>query len=98
QTAIHNTPVTIGALWQRLQSLRARVDALHQSVLPALEDNQRLSMKSLQAGEIGLFQLLLVNRQVLDGKRDLIDAQTELRQTQIELRQATGWKDAEGPR
>ncbi len=93
QAATRNTDSSVAALWQKLQSLTARVDALLQTVLPALEENQRLSVKSLQAGEIGLFQLLVVNRQVLDGRRDLIDAQTELRLTRITLHQAAGWTD-----
>lgn len=81
----------VQALWLKMQSQAARVDALRNSALPALEENQRLSLKSLQAGEIGLTQLLLVNRQVLDGKRDLIDAETELRLTRIALNRAAGW-------
>lgn len=94
QAATRNTASDVRALWQRLQSLTARVEALQKTVLPALQENQRLSVKSLQAGEIGLFQLLVVNRQVLDGRRDLIDAQTELRTTRIELERAAGWSDS----
>lgn len=90
-TERRNSHASITALWQQLQSLNRRVDALQKSVLPALEENQRLSVKSLQAGEISLVQLLLVNRQVLDGRRDMIDALTEQRMTQIALRQAAGW-------
>lgn len=97
QATERNTNSSIAALWQKLQSLTARVDALQQTVLPALEENQRLSVKSLQAGEIGLFQLLVVNRQVLDGQRDLIDAQTELRLTRIAMHQAAGWTAAATP-
>jgi cobalt-zinc-cadmium efflux system outer membrane protein len=94
QAATRNTASDVRALWQGLQSLTARVEALQKTVLPALQENQRLSVKSLQAGEIGLFQLLVVNRQVLDGRRDLIDAQTELRTTRIELERAAGWSDS----
>jgi cobalt-zinc-cadmium efflux system outer membrane protein len=97
QSTRRNVDANITALWQKLQSLIMRVDALQQTVLPALEENQRLSAKSLQVGEIGLFQLLVVNRQVLDGRRDLIDAQTELRQTRIALEQAAGWIDTGAP-
>jgi len=93
ETVTRNTAASVSALWQKLQSLSARVDALRQTVIPALEENQRLSVKSLQAGEIGLFQLLVVNRQVLDGRRDLIDAETELRLTRIALQLAAGWTD-----
>lgn len=98
QTVSRNGGASVAALWQKLQSLSLRVEALQQTVLPALEDNQRLSVKSLQAGEIGLSQLLLVNRQVLDGRRDLIDAQTELRLTRIALHQAAGWTDTANAR
>lgn len=93
-----NSHARVSALWQQLQSLSARVDALRTSIMPALEENQRLSVKSLQAGEISLVQLLLVNRQVLDGRRDMIDALTELRMTQIALRQAAGWIAPPGTR
>lgn len=98
QSAIRDTGGDINALWQKLQSQTVRANALRQSALPALEENQRLSLKSLQAGEIGLMQLLLVNRQVLDGRRDLIDAETELRMTRIALQQAAGWLDTGAPR
>lgn len=98
QAAMRNGGASVNALWQKLQSLNARVDALQQTVLPALEENQTLSVKSLQAGEIGLFQLLVVNRQVLDGRRDLIEARTELRLTRIALYQAAGWFDPEEAR
>ncbi len=93
QSAVRDVAADINAMWQKLQSQTARTNALRQSALPALEENQRLSLKSLQAGEIGLMQLLLVNRQVLDGQRDLIDAETELRMTRIALQQAAGWRD-----
>lgn len=95
QTATRNGASSVSALWQKLQSLVARVDALRKTVLPALEENQTLSVKSLQAGEIGLFQLLVVNRQVLDGRRDLIDALTDLRLTRIALQLVAGVADGE---
>ena len=78
-------------LWKRWENLQARVQRLTESVLPSLEDNQHLSSVSFQVGEIGLLQLLLVNRQVLDGKRDLLDARTELRLTKVALEAASGW-------
>ncbi|MEW6590296.1 MAG: TolC family protein [Pseudomonadota bacterium] len=82
------------ALWERYTHLKARVERLKESVLPSLEENQRLSAVSFRAGEIGLLQLLLVNRQVLDGQRDLLDARTELRLTQAALEAAAGWQPA----
>ncbi|MBI3730379.1 MAG: TolC family protein [Burkholderiales bacterium] len=94
ETSIRDTGSNINSLWKKLQSLSNRVNALQQNILPALEENQRLSVKSLQAGEIGLFQLLVVTRQVLDGRRDLIDAQTELRLARISLHETAGWNES----
>ena len=80
----------VRALWHRYQSLRNRVQTLRDAVLPALEENQRLSQQSLREGEIGVPQQVLVNRQLLDGRRDLLDAITELRLTRIALDQIAG--------
>ena len=81
-------------LWARWENLQARVQRLSESVLPSLEENQHLSSVSFRAGEIGLLQLLLVNRQVLDGQRDLLDARTELRLTKVALESTSGWQPA----
>jgi cobalt-zinc-cadmium efflux system outer membrane protein len=91
QAAERDTQATVNALWQRLQSLQQRTERLQRTVLPSLEENQRLSLKALQAGEIGLSQFLLVRRQVLDGRRDLLEARTDLRLVRIALEAAGGW-------
>ena len=82
------------ALWERRENLQTRVKRLSESVLPRLEENQHLSSVSFRAGEIGLLQLLLVNRQVLDGQRDLLDARSELRLAKVALEAAAGWPPA----
>lgn len=74
-----NARADIQALWVQMENLRSRAERLRSSVLPLLEENQRLSQIALREGEIGLLQLLTVNRQLLDGRRDLTEAQTELR-------------------
>ena len=92
QTASRDVRAQIVALWERLESLKVRAKRLSESVLPSLEENQHLSSASFRAGEIGLLQLLLVNRQVLDGQRDLLDARTELRLSKVALEAAAGWQ------
>lgn len=94
QAAQRDTRAQVLALWERLENLKTRVKRLNESVLPSLEENQHLSSISFREGEIGLLQLLLVNRQVLDGQRDLLDARTELRLTQVALETAAGWQPA----
>lgn len=90
QTASRDVEAQVRATWQRLESLQARVARLTESVLPSLEENQRLSTASFRGGELGLLQLLLVNRQLLDGRRDYYDAVADLHQTRIALEEAAG--------
>lgn len=80
----------VRALWLRLESLRTRVKRLADSVLPSLNENQRLSTAAYRDGEIGLLQLLVVNRQLVDARRDYLDALAEYVQTRISLEQAAG--------
>lgn len=94
-SAVRDVGANVRTLWQREQSLGARVARLRESVLPALEQNRRLGTKAYRLGELGLLQLLIVNRQWLDAQRDLLDASTDLRLTRIELEQAAGIFDAQ---
>ena len=91
QAAGRDVRAQVTALWQKLQSLSARVERLRGSVLPALDDNQRLSAKAHQTGEIGLLQLIVVNRQALDARRDALEALTDFQLTRIALELAAGW-------
>lgn len=78
-------------LWSRLDSQRERVQRLQRAVVSTSADNQQLAAKSRQAGQIGLLDQLLVNRQALDAERELNDALAEYHATRIELEQAAGW-------
>jgi len=91
QTINRDAHAQVLALWEQLQSLRGRVDDIRASLLPTLEENQRLTLRALQVGEIGLPQLLLVSRQLFDGRRDLIEAQNAFRLTRASLEAAAGW-------
>jgi cobalt-zinc-cadmium efflux system outer membrane protein len=78
-------------LWSRLDSQRERVARLQRAMVAASTDNQQLAAKSRQAGQIGLLDQLLVNRQALDAERDLNDALAEFHITRVELENAAGW-------
>ncbi|MCW5642408.1 MAG: TolC family protein [Rhodoferax sp.] len=81
----------IRQLWFRLDSQRQRLQRLRQAMVAAALDNQQLAEKSRQAGQIGLLDQLLVNRQALDAERDLNEALAEFHMTRIELENAAGW-------
>ena len=91
QSTEREVTAQVNALWQRLSSLQGRVKRLGDSVLPALDENRRLSSTAYRAGEIGLLQLVLVNRQLLDARRDYLDALGDFIQTRIALEQTAGW-------
>lgn len=91
QAAARDARSQVSGLWTHLASLEARVKRLQTSVLPALEDNQQLAVKSQRAGQIGLLELIVVNRQGLDARRDLLDALTDYHATRIALERAAGW-------
>ena len=91
QAAERDASAAVRAQWQRLSQLEARASRLRGSVLRILEDNQRLSQTALREGEIGVAELLLVNRQVAETRRELLEAETESRLARIALERAAGW-------
>ena len=91
RAALRDTEAQVRSLWQRFQSLDARVKRLSGSVLARLDENLSLSTKAYRAGEIGILQLVVVNRQVLDARRDYLEAVTEWIKTRVALEQAAGW-------
>lgn len=95
QAAARDLRAEVYTLHSRLQSLQARAERLRERVLPALADNQQLSIKSQRAGQIGLLELIVVNRQALDAQRDLIDVLSEYQSTRYALEAAAGWAEDE---
>lgn len=91
EAAQRDTKANVLSLWTRLASQEQRVRRLQDVVLPALTDNLSLSVKSRQAGQIGLLELIVVNRQALDARRDLIEALTEYHSTRATLELEAGW-------
>lgn len=90
QAAERDVMAGVIAQLARVEQLRERTVRLRRSVLPPLEENLHLSQLAFREGEIGLTELLLINRQVLDGRRDALEAETELRLAQIALERAAG--------
>ena len=90
-SALRDAEVRVRQLWSRLASQRERIQRLQRVLVPASTDNQQLSAKSREAGQIGLLDQLIVNRQAIDAERDLIDLLAEMQTTRIELEYAAGW-------
>ncbi|HET9765151.1 MAG TPA: TolC family protein [Casimicrobiaceae bacterium] len=88
QAAMRDGEAKVREQWARLESLQARLQRLTQSVLPRLDENLSLSTKAYRAGEIGILQLVVVNRQALDARRDYLEALGEFTQARIALESA----------
>lgn len=90
-SAVRDQEAQVHRLWSRMVSQRERIQRIQRALLPASADNQRLALKSRQAGQIGLLDQLLINRQTLDAERELNDALAEFNNTRIELESAAAW-------
>jgi|SRR6185369_993876 len=68
----------------------AAVQELRTAALPALEDNESLSLKSFDAGEIGLGDLLQIRREILETRLAYLDRLLDASLTRCELEAAAG--------
>ena len=93
--SLRDSESQVRQLWSLLESQRERVQRLQRTLIPASLDNRQLATKSRQAGQIGLLDQLIVNRQALDAERDLNDALSEFHATRVELEHAAGWTQEE---
>ena len=63
---------------------------LENTAIPALEDNESLALKSFEAGEIGLGELLLIRREILETRLAYLDRLLDAALTRFELEAAAG--------
>jgi cobalt-zinc-cadmium efflux system outer membrane protein len=68
----------------------AAVRELEATALPALDDSESLALKSFEAGEIGLGDLLLIRREILETRLSHLDRLLEASLTRLELEAAAG--------
>jgi cobalt-zinc-cadmium efflux system outer membrane protein len=75
------------------EALVAVAEQYERTVLPLVEENERLALESYDVGQIGLGELLVVRREALDTRRIFIDRLIEMRLAEVELRAQAGvWK------
>ena len=74
------------ALTRQLEAARE----LKSLALPALDDNESLALKSFEAGEIGLGELLLVRREIVETRLAYLDRLLDVALERFELEAAAG--------
>jgi outer membrane protein, heavy metal efflux system len=75
---------------QALSRHLAAARELERTALPALEDNESLALKSFEAGEIDLGELLLLRREILETRLTYLDRRLEASLMRFELEAAAG--------
>jgi cobalt-zinc-cadmium efflux system outer membrane protein len=76
-------------------ALRAAASEYERTVLPLVDENEKLALESYEVGQIGLGDLLLVRREALEARRAFIDQLIETRLAEVELRARAGvWPGA----
>lgn len=68
----------------------AAVRELETTAVPALDDNESLALKSFEAGEIDLGELLLIRREILETRLAFLDRLLDANLTRFELEAAAG--------
>jgi cobalt-zinc-cadmium efflux system outer membrane protein len=77
---------TFDAYTRRLASLRL----LETDAVPGLDENERLTTRSFEVGQIGLADLLLIRREILDTRAQYLDALLEAALARIDLDASAG--------
>jgi cobalt-zinc-cadmium efflux system outer membrane protein len=68
----------------------AAVRVLEADAIPGLDDNEQLSTRSFEVGQIGLPELLLIRREILDTRSQYLDALLEAALARTDLDASAG--------
>ena len=77
---------TFDAYSRRLAALRL----LETDAVPGLDENEQLTTRSYEVGQIGLADLLLIRREILDTRAQYLDALLEAALARIDLDASAG--------
>jgi cobalt-zinc-cadmium efflux system outer membrane protein len=69
------------AFSRRLMAVRV----LESDAMPGLDENERLTTRSFEVGQLGLPELLLIRREMLDTRFQYLDAQLEAALARVDL-------------
>lgn len=76
-----------------LDAYRRRLEAvrvLTEQALPGLDENERLTARSFEVGQLGLAELLLIRREILDTRFQYLDTLLEAELARVELDASAG--------
>jgi cobalt-zinc-cadmium efflux system outer membrane protein len=68
----------------------AAIRALEADAIPGLDENERLTLRSFEVGQLGLPDLLLIRRETLEIRFAYLDALLEAALARIDLEASAG--------
>jgi cobalt-zinc-cadmium efflux system outer membrane protein len=68
----------------------AALDALEADAVPGIDDNEVLATRSFEAGQIGLPELLLLRREILDTRSQYLETLLEVALARVDLESSAG--------
>lgn len=83
--ALVRSRIAVGAAFEAYQSRSAAVQSLQRDALPGLDENEGLATRSFEVGQLGLIELLLIRREILDTRFQYLDALWEAALARVEV-------------
>ncbi|MEO8259973.1 MAG: TolC family protein [Acidobacteriota bacterium] len=77
--------VEVRAAFETYQRRLAAVRVLETEAIPGLDENERLTTRSFEVGQLGLPELLLIRREILDTRSQYLDALLEAALARVDL-------------
>lgn len=77
--------IEVAAAYEEYLRRRAAVGVLEADALPGLDENEMLATRSFEAGQLGLPELLLTRREILDTRFDYLEALLEAALARVRL-------------
>jgi cobalt-zinc-cadmium efflux system outer membrane protein len=68
----------------------AAISVLESDAIPGLDENETLTARSFEVGQLGLPELLLIRREILDTRSQYLDALLEAALARIDLDASAG--------
>ena len=77
--------IDVRSAFEAYQDRSAAVRSLERDALPGLDENERLATRSFEVGQLGLAELLLIRREVLDTRFQYLRASWEAALARVEV-------------
>lgn len=80
----------VRAAIETLDGRQTALQILERDALPAADENESLAARSYDAGQIGLAEVLLIRREILETRFQLLEARLDAALARVELEAAAG--------